>query len=90
LPKSDNPSTPDCSYPHTFGEEHVNGESGWLFVFIHVWSGQVVATSYKGATMADKSPGKTLRKPAQSFKERRAIKRAKVIESTRIARKRKV
>jgi hypothetical protein len=35
--------------------------------------------------MADKSPGKSLRKPALSIKERRAAKRAKVIESTPIA-----
>lgn len=28
--------------------------------------------------MADRSPGKTLRKPALSIKERRAAKRAKV------------
>jgi hypothetical protein len=39
--------------------------------------------------MADKSPGKTLRKPVLSIKERRAAKRTKVIESTPIARKRK-
>ena len=39
--------------------------------------------------MADKMPGKSLRKPAQSIKERRAAKRAKDIESTPIARKRK-
>ncbi len=39
--------------------------------------------------MADKSPGKSPRKPAQSIKERRAAKRAKVIESTQIVRKRK-
>ena len=36
--------------------------------------------------MADKSPGKSLRKPALSLKERRAANRAKVIESTPIAR----
>ena len=34
--------------------------------------------------MADKSPGKNLRKPALSIKERRAAKRAKAIESTPI------
>jgi hypothetical protein len=39
--------------------------------------------------MADKSAGKTRRKPAMSIKERRAVKRAKVIESTPIVRKRK-
>jgi hypothetical protein len=39
--------------------------------------------------MADKSPGKSLRKPAQSIKERRAAKRAKGIESTPTVRKRK-
>jgi hypothetical protein len=39
--------------------------------------------------MADKLPGKTLRKPTLSIKERRAAKRAKTIESTPIARKRK-
>ena len=39
--------------------------------------------------MADKYPGKSLRKPALSLKERRAVKRAKTIESTPIARKRK-
>ena len=39
--------------------------------------------------MADKSPGKTLRKPALSIKERRAAERTKVIESTPITRKRK-
>jgi hypothetical protein len=30
--------------------------------------------------MADKSPGKTLRKPALSLKERRAAKRARAVE----------
>ena len=39
--------------------------------------------------MANKSPGKSLRKPALSLKDRRAAKRAKTIESTPIARKRK-
>jgi len=39
--------------------------------------------------MADRSPGKTLRKPAQSIKERRAAKRAKVMESAPTVRKRK-
>lgn len=39
--------------------------------------------------MADKSPGKSLRRPAMSIKERRAAKRAKTIESTPLARKRK-
>ena len=39
--------------------------------------------------MADKSPGKSLRKPALSIKERRAAKRAKVVESTPMVRKRK-
>jgi hypothetical protein len=39
--------------------------------------------------MADRSPSKSLRKPALSIKERRAAKRTKVIESTTITRKRK-
>ena len=39
--------------------------------------------------MADKSPGKSPRKPALSIKERRAAKRAKVVESTPMVRKRK-
>jgi hypothetical protein len=39
--------------------------------------------------MADKSPGKSLRKPSLSIKERRAAKRAKVMESAPIVRKRK-
>ena len=39
--------------------------------------------------MADRSPGKTLRKPALSIKERRAAKRAKVMESAPTVRKRK-
>jgi hypothetical protein len=39
--------------------------------------------------MADKSPGKSLRKPALSRKERRAAKRAAAILSTPITRKRK-
>jgi hypothetical protein len=39
--------------------------------------------------MADKFPGKRLRKPALSIKERRAAKRAKAVASTPIARKRK-
>lgn len=39
--------------------------------------------------MADKSPGKTRRKPTLSIKERRAAKRAKDLESTPIVRKRK-
>lgn len=39
--------------------------------------------------MADKSPGKSLRKPTLSMKERRAAKRAKVMESTTMVRKRK-
>jgi hypothetical protein len=39
--------------------------------------------------MADKSLGKGLRKPALSIKERRAAKRATVIESSTDARKRK-
>lgn len=39
--------------------------------------------------MADKSPGKTRRKPELSIKERRAAKLAKVTESTPIVRKRK-
>jgi hypothetical protein len=37
--------------------------------------------------MANKSPGKSLRKPALSLKERRAAERAKAVESTPIARK---
>jgi hypothetical protein len=39
--------------------------------------------------MADKSPGKSLRKPALSIKERRAAKRARFIESIPTVRKRK-
>lgn len=39
--------------------------------------------------MADKSPGKNLRKPALSIKERRAAKRAKAVESASVVRKRK-
>lgn len=39
--------------------------------------------------MAEKSPGKSLRKPAMSIKERRATKRAKATESEPIVRKRK-
>ena len=39
--------------------------------------------------MANKSAGKSLRKPALSLKERRAIKRAKAIEASPRARKRK-
>ena len=39
--------------------------------------------------MADKSPGKSLRKPTLSIKERRAAKRAKVMESAPNVRKRK-
>ncbi|WP_272897014.1 hypothetical protein [Mycolicibacterium tusciae] len=39
--------------------------------------------------MADKSPGKSLRRPAQSIKERRAAKRAEVKASMPRARKRK-
>jgi hypothetical protein len=39
--------------------------------------------------MADKSPGKSLRKPTLSIKERRAAKRAKAVESTPVAWKRK-
>ena len=39
--------------------------------------------------MADKSPGKSPRKPALSIKERRAAKRAKVVESTPMVRKRR-
>jgi hypothetical protein len=39
--------------------------------------------------MADKSPGKDRRKPALSIKERRAAKRAKLLESPPTARKRK-
>jgi hypothetical protein len=39
--------------------------------------------------MADKFPGKSLRKPTLSIKERRAAKRAKAVESTPIVRKRK-
>jgi hypothetical protein len=39
--------------------------------------------------MADKSPGKSLRKPTLSIKGRRAAKRAKAIESAPIARKQK-
>ena len=36
--------------------------------------------------MADKSPGKSLRKPALSLKQRRTAKRAKAIASTPTAR----
>ncbi|MGC0362538.1 hypothetical protein ABH922_000522 [Rhodococcus sp. 27YEA15] len=39
--------------------------------------------------MADKAPGKTMKKPAQSIKERRAEKRAKVSDSSELIRKRK-
>jgi hypothetical protein len=39
--------------------------------------------------MVDKFPGRSLRKPALSIKERRAAKRAKAIDSTPITRKRK-
>jgi hypothetical protein len=39
--------------------------------------------------MADKSPGKNRRKPTLSIKERRAAKRAKLLESTPTVRKRK-
>lgn len=69
-------------------DQHATAERT-AYLFPDVWSGQVVATSNKGATMADKSPGKNLRKPALSIKERRAAKRAKAVESTPIARKRK-
>jgi len=39
--------------------------------------------------MADKSPGRNLRKPTLSIKERRAAKRAKALEATPVVRKRK-
>lgn len=39
--------------------------------------------------MAEKSSGKTLRKPAMSIKERRAAKRARAVQSMSIVRKRK-
>jgi len=39
--------------------------------------------------MADKSPGKSLRKPTLSIKERRAAKRAKDMETAPTVRKRK-
>jgi len=39
--------------------------------------------------MADKSPGKSLRKPTLSIKERRAAKRANDMETAPIVRKRK-
>jgi hypothetical protein len=39
--------------------------------------------------MANRSQGKSRRKPALSIKERRAAKRAKVLESAPIVRKRK-
>ena len=39
--------------------------------------------------MADKSPGKNLRKPTLSIKERRATKRAKALATTPVVRKRK-
>ncbi|WP_269456354.1 hypothetical protein [Rhodococcus qingshengii] len=39
--------------------------------------------------MADKAPGKNMKKPAQSIKERRAEKRAKTVESSEFIRKRK-
>ncbi|AEV70846.1 hypothetical protein MycrhN_0202 [Mycolicibacterium rhodesiae NBB3] len=62
----------------------------WHFLFLtYVETGQVFGTSNQGATMVDKSPGKSLRKPALSLKERRATKRAKAVESTPIVRKRK-
>jgi hypothetical protein len=73
----------------TMGDRACALAADWLFTFSHVWSGEVVATSNQGATMADKLPGKSLRKSAQSIKERRAAKRAKAIESTPIVRKRK-
>jgi hypothetical protein len=39
--------------------------------------------------MADKSPGKSRRKPTLSIKERRAAKRARVLETAPVVRKRK-
>lgn len=39
--------------------------------------------------MADRNSGKTLKKPAQSIKEKRAEKREKSVESTEFIRKRK-
>lgn len=39
--------------------------------------------------MADKMPGKSLRKPEKSVKERRADKRAKTNENSTAVRKRK-
>ena len=67
------------------GEEHATGERT-AYSFSDVWSGQVVATSNNGAAMADKSPGRILRKPELSIKERRASKRAKAVDSTTLAR----
>ncbi|KJF21166.1 hypothetical protein ACFRFQ_25140 [Rhodococcus sp. NPDC056743] len=39
--------------------------------------------------MADKAPGKNMKKPAQSIKERRAEKREKAADSSELIRKRK-
>lgn len=39
--------------------------------------------------MADKAPGKNMKKAAQSIKERRAEKRAKNADSSELIRKRK-
>lgn len=43
----------------------------------------------KGATMADKSQGRAVKKPAMTIKERRAAKRAKEIESGAMVTRRK-
>jgi hypothetical protein len=43
----------------------------------------------KGATMADKSQGRTPKKPAMTIKERRAAKRDKAAESGEIVPRRK-
>lgn len=39
--------------------------------------------------MAEKRPGRDMKKPAQSLKERRAEKRVRAADSTEIVRKRK-
>ncbi|MCA1004689.1 hypothetical protein LCL87_03065 [Rhodococcus hoagii] len=51
--------------------------------------GQVIATSNSGATMADRKPGKSLKKSGQSIKEKRAEKRERAADAGELIKKRK-
>lgn len=63
--------------------------SGTGFYIFLGYGRALVMVASRGATMADKSTNRAVRKPAMTIKERRAVKRAKEVTSGEIVRRRK-